>query len=102
MKSPSPPLSLNDYWHTVGTVIVLRVLAAARPPIDIKYARQIKTGLKKPGANTALALVEAARRITPGLEPDLELMLRPARVPTRSRRIEPSAAFVRSQKQRRD
>ena len=88
----SPPFSLSDYWHVVGTDNVASVLKAAK--VELKYARQIKTGLKRPGGKTALALLDAARKVTPGYEPNLELMIRGAsRVGQRARKIMASPEF---------
>ncbi len=88
-------LTFAAYWHAVGSDNIARVTEAAG--VKSKYAQQIKLALKTPGRDTALALIDAARQVTPGWEPDLELMLRQERrQPTRRRKIEPSPAFLRS------
>lgn len=88
-------LTFAAYWHAIGSDNAALVATAAG--VKAKYAQQIKLALKTPGKDTALALIDAARKLTPGWEPDLELMLRQERrEPTRRRKIEPSAAFLRS------
>ena len=95
-----PPLSFDAYWHCIGTDRMLEVLDAAG--VELKYARQIKTGLKTPGRSTALLLLDAARKLTPGYVPDLELMLRGVpRDKAKPRKIAPSAAFLAAARRRR-
>ncbi len=95
--SMSKPMNLRDYWDCVGTENVKMIVFAIGS--SMAYARLIKYGLKKPGTSFSLAFIDAAREITPGFEPDLELMLRgvPRSVAGRGKTIPPSPEFLAAQ-----
>lgn len=89
------PLNFRDWWNEIGTKKLTEVLEAA--DCRLAYARQFRLGLKSPGKETALAILDAARQITPGWEPDLELMLRGVpRSGKGSALLKPSPAFLKS------
>jgi hypothetical protein len=91
------PLNLREYWDTVGTENVKTIIFGIGS--SMAYARLIKYGLKKPGTDFALRFIDAAREITPGFEPDLELMLRgvPRNANSRGKTIPPSPEFLAAQ-----
>lgn len=93
------PMNLRQYWDTVGTVNVRDIVA--RMGSSMPYARLLKYGIKRPGTRFSLAFIEAAREVTPGFAPDLELMLRGVpRAATRpGRLIAPSDEFLAAQRQ---
>lgn len=95
--SMSKPMNLRDYWDCVGTENVKKIISAIDS--SMAYARLIKYGLKKPGTAFSLAFIDAARDITPGFEPDLELMLRgvPRSGVSRGKTIPPSPEFLAAQ-----
>ena len=88
-------MNFKDWWNFVGTKKVTEVLEVAG--CRLAYARQFRIGMKSPGRETAIAIIDAARRVTPGWEPDLELMLRGVpRSGKGSQLIMPSAEFLKS------
>ena len=92
-------MNLRAWWDAVGTANVQLVIDDVGS--SMAYFRLLKYGLKKPGATMSMKIIDAARRITPGFEPDLELLLRGAPKnpsPTTGRLLPPSPEFVRAQK----
>jgi hypothetical protein len=90
-------LNFKDYWDAIGSDEMAKVLSKAG--IKLQYARQFRIGVKVPGRLSALALIDAARKVTPGWEPDLELMLRGVdRSGATGPKIMPSAEFARSKR----
>ena len=91
------PLNLREYWDTVGTENVRSIISCIGS--SMAYARLLRYGLKKPGSKFCLQFIETARDVTPGWEPDLELMLRgaPRATAGRVRTIPPSAKFLAAQ-----
>ena len=74
MKKPTAkPMSFSEYWEYIGTENVKLIIEMCESSIG--YFRLIKYGYKKPGGILAIKIIRAARAITPGIEPDLELML---------------------------
>lgn len=96
--SKKKPLNLREYWDTVGTENVKKIIFALDS--SMPYARLLKYGIKKPGHVYALRFIDAAREITPGFEPDLELMLRgvPRANSNSGKMIPPSPEFMRAQR----
>ena len=94
-------MNLRQYWDCVGTENIR--LVTERTGSSMAYMRLLKYGIKKPGAGISLKLIEAARELTPGFEPDMELLLRGSpradNSTARGRTIPPSAEFLASQKQ---
>ena len=92
------PMDFRAYWNEVGTENVSSIIQSIGS--SMSYARLIKYGLKKPGQGFALAFIDAARKITPGWEPNLELMLRgvPRANKASGRTIQPSPEFLASQR----
>ena len=90
-------LNLREYWDCVGTENVRQIIFNIDS--SMAYARLIKYGMKKPGNGFALAFIDAARAITPGFEPDLELMLRgvPRSGLAGGKTIPPSPEFLAAQ-----
>ena len=87
------PMNFREWWDAVGTDMVKMVCEEAG--CSMNYVRQFRVGVKSPGKVTAMKLRDAARSMTPGWEPDLELML--LGVPpsgTGSLKIKPSKAFL--------
>lgn len=99
MKKTEPAkLNLREYWNEVGTENVRKIID--RLESSMAYARLLKYGLKKPGHGFALRFIDAARELTPGWEPNLELMLRgvpKANNGLGGRITPPSPKFVKSQ-----
>lgn len=95
----SKPLNIRAYWDEVGTDNIARIVE--RLGSSMGYFRHLRSGRKKPSGDMALKIVEAAKVVTPGFEPDLKLLLRgaPVQAPA-SPKIEPSAAFLASRKPR--
>ncbi len=95
--SKSKPMNLREYWDCVGTENVRKIIFSIGS--SMAYARLIKYGLKKPGTAFSLAFIDAAREITPGFEPDLELTLRgvPRSGVSRGKTIPPSPEFLAAQ-----
>lgn len=93
-----PALNLREYWDEVGTENVLKIVADLGT--SVAYFRMLRYGIKKPGRERALQIMESARNHTPTCVPDLELLL--AGVPRAGKNpattIEPSPRFLRSQK----
>lgn len=96
--SKEKPLNLREYWDTVGTANVRQIIE--RLESSMPYARLLKYGIKRPGHIYALRFIDAARELTPGFEPDLELMLRgvPRAKSVTGKMIPPSPEFVRAQR----
>lgn len=95
--STSNPMNLREFWDCVGTENVKTIIFAIGS--SMAYARLIKYGLKRPGPLFSLAFIDAAREITPGFEPDLEMMLRgvPRSGASRGKTIPPSPEFLAAQ-----
>lgn len=95
--SMSKPMNLREYWDCVGTENVRTIIFAIGT--SMAYSRLLKYGLKKPGTQFSLAFIDAAREITPGFEPDLELMLRgvPRSGVSRGKVTPPSPEFLAAQ-----
>jgi hypothetical protein len=100
MTTTTKPLNLREYWDTVGTENVRKIIFGIGS--SMAYARLLKYGLKKPGTAFSLSFIDAAREITPGFEPGLELMLRgaPRANSQTGRLIPPSPEFVAAQEAR--
>jgi len=73
-------VNFRQWWDEVGTENAMKV---ADRVTTRGYFKAFKYGMKKPGADMALAIIEAAREITPACVPDLELLIRG--VPKRAR-----------------
>lgn len=69
------PLTLVEYWHTVGTDNAQQVAALAGTSWD--YFKLIAYRQKALGAQLARKLIHAANTVTPGFFPDLALSLQP-------------------------
>lgn len=95
--STNKPMNLREYWDCVGTENVKKIILGIGS--SMAYARLIKYGLKRPGTSFSLSFIDAARQITPGFEPDLELMLRgvPRSGVSRGKTIPPSPEFLAAQ-----
>lgn len=91
------PMNLREYWDTVGTENVKKIVFGIGS--SMAYARLIKYGLKKPGPDFSLRFIDAARDVTPGFAPDLELLLRgvPRNANPRGKTIPPSPEFLAAQ-----
>jgi hypothetical protein len=96
--SKKKPMNLREYWDTVGTANVREIIL--KLDSSMPYARLLKYGIKKPGHVYALRFIDAAREITPGFEPDLELMLRgaPRANSGTGKMTPPSAEFLKAQR----
>jgi hypothetical protein len=66
-------VNFRQWWDEVGTENAMKV---ADRVTTRGYFKAFKYGMKKPGADMALAIIEAAREITPACVPDLELLIR--------------------------
>lgn len=88
-------LNFREYWDAVGTENIQKIVNELGS--SLRYFRALRYGIKKPGREQALKILEAARKHTAPFEPDLELLL--AGVPRAganpARTIAPSAAFVK-------
>lgn len=91
------PMNLREYWDCVGTENVRKIIYALGS--SMPYARLLKYGIKKPGHVYALRFIDVARELTPGFEPDLELMLRgvPRANSGTGKMTPPSAEFIKAQ-----
>lgn len=100
MTTASTPMNLRQYWDFVGTENIRKIIFAIDS--SMAYVRLMKYGLKRPGNIFALRFIDAAREITPGVEPDLEMMLRgvPRSGSGVSKLIQPSPEFLRQQSER--
>lgn len=98
----SAPMNLREYWDAVGTENIRKIVHALGS--SMAYARLLRYGSKVAGRKFALDFIAHARRITPGWEPDLELMLRGTPKPSsgRGKIIQPSAEFLASQVDQQD
>ena len=96
--SKKKPLNLREYWDTVGTENVKKIIFALDS--SMPYARLLKYGIKKPGHVYALRFIDVAREVTPGFEPDLELLLRgvPRAGSSSGKLIPPSPEFLKAQR----
>jgi len=86
-------LNIREYWDAVGTDNIDKVIK--RVGSSKQVFRQLRYGLKRPSPKRAQEIVDAARKITPGWEPNLELLLQGIEPANRERKIAPSDAFAR-------
>lgn len=93
-------LSLRAWWDEVGTDNVKKL--AAELDISISYMRLLRYRLKRSSPDRAFAIIEAAKRLTPGFVPDLEQLIAPlpnkTPNPNYTAVIQPSKAFLASLK----
>lgn len=92
------PMNFRQWWDEVGTTNVEKV--AANIGSSMAYFRRMKYGDRKPSIEYAEKIISAAKRVTPGFEPDLRLLLKG--VPKAERLPgAPSPEFVAAQRKRR-
>lgn len=96
--SRSKELNFREYWDAVGTENIKKIIADLGS--SMPYFRLLRYGIKKPGSQQALRILEAARRHTAPYEPNLELLL--AGVPRAgkpaAKEIKPDSGFIRARK----
>ena len=89
-------MNIRQWWDEVGTENVK--LVAADIGTSIEYMRLLRYGIKRAGPDRAFAIIDAAKRITPGFEPALELLIAPVIKktpnPNFTPTIQPSKAFL--------
>jgi hypothetical protein len=91
-------LNLREYWDAVGTENMQKIINDVGS--SMAYFRMLRYGVKRPGSDMALTIIESARKHTPTYEPDLELLLRgvPRAGSNPVRQLPPSPEFLRAQK----
>ena len=98
-NSKNQPYDLASYWNIVGTDNIKLVIAEVQS--SIPYFRVIKIGRKNISPVMAERIIAAARKHTPGFEPDFEMMVRPKPKyqpnPARGVKIGPSPEFLAAQ-----
>lgn len=105
-EAPATKLNLRQYWDEVGTENIEKIIDGLRKDdpeckASMAYFRLLRYGIKKPSTAYALRIIDLARQITPGFEPDLELLVRG--VPRSksgkggAHRIQPSERFLAAQ-----
>lgn len=91
-------MNFREYWDAVGTENIHKIVAEVGS--SIRYFRAMRYGIKRPGRDQALRILEAARKHTAPYEPNLELLL--AGVPRSganpAKPIEASSSFKRARK----
>lgn len=76
-RDQKQPLSFRQWWDHVGTENAIRV--AEELGTSLAYFRFIRYGLKRCSEPRALAIMEAAHRLTPGFVPDFLLLTEPVK-----------------------
>lgn len=100
-KSKHTNLTLREWWDHVGTENIERVVEDLGTSMN--YMRRLRYSQNmRPSGRLALRIIDAARRITPGFEPSLLLMLEPPVRPEpanrpKGKKIPPSGRFLRDQ-----
>lgn len=98
---PNQPMNLREYWDHVGTANMMKIIEEVGS--SYLHFRGLKYGMKRPSATMALAIIDAAKKHTPGWQPDLELLVRGVPAPglkKRGRITPPSEEFLRDQAKR--
>lgn len=94
-------LTLKEWWDHVGTENVKALCAKLNT--SMAYMRQLKYRTKRPGYDRAVEIVTLAKDITPGFEPDIDLLMLPLPVRDQKSRRQmkpPSPEFLRAQARR--
>lgn len=98
MSSKRKTLNFREYWDLVGTENIKLIVADLGS--SLQYFRMLRYGIKRPGREQALKILDAARRHTAPFEPNLELLL--AGVPRTGRNpaaeLPPATEFIRARK----
>jgi hypothetical protein len=97
------PVNFRQWWDQVGTDNVQKVVLHTGSSFD--YFKLLRYGIKKPGRDLALRIIEAARRVEPSCLPDLELLLRGvprAGTGSAAKKIAPAPSVRRAMKRREE
>lgn len=86
-------LNIAQYWDLVGDARMRLVIGVAN--LNHQFVQQVRNGRRHIGRQAALSLIDAARQITPGVEPDCELLLRGVPLTTKRRRSDSRAIPVK-------
>ena len=73
MAKQKEPMNLRQWWDFVGDENAQRVIR--KLGTSLRYFRHLKYGNKKPSLEYAQRIVSAAQSITPGFEPDIDLLV---------------------------
>jgi hypothetical protein len=97
-------MDLRDYWDEVGTDVMLKIIKSCGS--TLQHFRAMRYGLKKPSEDRANEIIAAARKFSPGWEPDFEKLMAGVQreehaVPKRTLKIMPSKTFLSSNQARK-
>jgi hypothetical protein len=101
-NTPAQRMTLKQYWDHVGTQNIVKVIE--RVGSSLPYFRAMRYGQKPASVGYALRVIEAARKVTPGWEPDLDKLTEPVKVKSKPapRSILPSREFAASKTRKAD
>lgn len=92
-------LNIREYWDIVGTDIIDKIIDQIGSSKAV--FRQMRYGLKRCSEERADLIIEAARKYSPGFEPNRKKLIKGAPIVGVQAKIHPSKGFLASRKSNR-